>query len=99
VAGPSVPPAGQLETTAIIPHQSRSLVREDAMAAKFVLQQGSTGKYHFNLVAINGQVIASSESYKSKSSALSGIESVKRNAATAQVEDQTKRCVSGRLYT
>jgi len=25
-------------------------------AAKLVLQQGSTGKYHFNLVAINGQV-------------------------------------------
>jgi hypothetical protein len=34
------------------------------MAAKFVLRQGSTGKFHFNLVAPNGQVIASSESYE-----------------------------------
>jgi uncharacterized protein YegP (UPF0339 family) len=61
------------------------------MAAKFVLQRGSTGKYHFNLVATNGQVIASSESYGSKASALNGIESVKRNASGAPVEDQTKR--------
>jgi uncharacterized protein len=61
------------------------------LAAKFVLKQGSTGKYHFNLVATNGQVIASSESYESKSSALNGIESVKRNAPGAQVDDQTKR--------
>jgi uncharacterized protein len=60
------------------------------VAAKFVLKQGSTGKYHFNLVATNGQVIASSESYESKASALNGIESVKRNAPAASVEDQTR---------
>ena len=36
------------------------------MVAKFVLKKGSTGKYHFNLVATNGQVIATSESYESK---------------------------------
>jgi uncharacterized protein YegP (UPF0339 family) len=66
-------------------------MRGGCMAAKFVLQQGSTGKYHFNLVATNGQVIASSESYESKASALNGIESVKRNASGAPVEDKTKR--------
>ena len=31
------------------------------MAGKFVLAQGSTGKYHFNLVASNGEVIVTSE--------------------------------------
>jgi hypothetical protein len=31
------------------------------MAAKFVLKKGSTGKFRFNLIAINGQVIATSE--------------------------------------
>jgi uncharacterized protein YegP (UPF0339 family) len=31
------------------------------MAAKFVLKKGSTGKSRFNLVATNGQVIATSE--------------------------------------
>jgi uncharacterized protein YegP (UPF0339 family) len=60
------------------------------VAAKFVLKKGSTGKYHFNLIATNGQVIATSESYERKASALNGIKSVKRNAPAAQVDDQTK---------
>jgi uncharacterized protein YegP (UPF0339 family) len=59
------------------------------MAAKFVLKKGSTGKFRFNLVATNGQVIATSESYESKASAINGIESVKRNAPDAEVDDQT----------
>jgi uncharacterized protein YegP (UPF0339 family) len=50
------------------------------MAAKFVLKKGWTGKFRFNLVATNGQVIATSEAYESKASAIKGIESVKRNA-------------------
>jgi uncharacterized protein YegP (UPF0339 family) len=53
------------------------------VAAKFVIKKGSTGKYHFNL-------IATSESYESKASTLKGIESVKRNAPAAEVDDQTK---------
>ena len=59
------------------------------MAAKFVLKKGSTGKFHFNLIATNGQVIATSETYESKAAALNGIESVKKNAPVAEVEDQT----------
>jgi uncharacterized protein YegP (UPF0339 family) len=59
------------------------------MAAKFVLTKGSTGKFRFNLVATNGQVIATSESYETKASAINGIESVKRNAPGAEIDDQT----------
>ena len=59
------------------------------MAAKFVLKKGSTGKFHFNLIATNGQVIATSEAYESKAAALNGIESVKKNAPVAEVEDQS----------
>ena len=59
------------------------------MAAKFVLKKGSTGKFHFNLIATNGQVIATSEAYESKAAAVNGIESVKKNAPVAEVEDQT----------
>lgn len=59
------------------------------MAGKFVLKKGSTGKFHFNLVASNGQVIATSESYESKSAALNGIESVQKNAPDAKIDDQT----------
>jgi uncharacterized protein YegP (UPF0339 family) len=61
------------------------------MAAKFVLRKGSTGKFSFSLVATNGQVIATSEAYESKASAVNGIESVKRNAADAAIDDQTDK--------
>ena len=61
------------------------------MAAKFVLTKGSTGKFHFNLVATNGQVVASSESYESKAGAVNGIESIKRNAPAAEIDDQTNK--------
>jgi uncharacterized protein len=73
-------------------HPARGRVTESCggiMAGKFVLTKGSTGKYHFNLVASNGQVIATSETYEHKQSALSGIESVKNNAPGAEVDDQT----------
>ncbi len=60
------------------------------MAGKFVLKKGSSGKFHFNLLASNGQVIATSEAYESKHAALSGIESVKTNAPGAEVDDQTE---------
>jgi uncharacterized protein YegP (UPF0339 family) len=59
------------------------------MAGKFQLKKGSTGKFHFNLVATNGQVIATSEAYESKASALKGIESVRKNAPEAELDDQT----------
>ena len=59
------------------------------MAGKFVLKKGSTGKFHFNLVASNGQVIATSETYESKSAALNGNMAVQTNAPDAKVDDQT----------
>jgi uncharacterized protein YegP (UPF0339 family) len=66
------------------------------MAGKFVLKKGSSGKFHFNLLAGNGQVIATSETYESKQSAMNGINSVKENAPGAEVDDQTdKPYVSG----
>ena len=59
------------------------------MAGKFVLKQVKNGKFHFNLVAGNGQIIASSEMYETKRAALNGIESVKKNAPDATTDDQT----------
>lgn len=53
------------------------------------MKQAKNGKFHFNLVAGNGQVIASSEMYESKRAALNGIESVKKNAPDANTDDQT----------
>ena len=59
------------------------------MAGKFVLKTDAQGKYRFNLVAANGQIIAQSQAYKEKDSALNGIESVRTHAADATVDDQT----------
>jgi uncharacterized protein len=59
------------------------------MAGKFVLKKGSSGKFHFNLHASNGQVIATSEAYESKAAALNGIKSVQTNAPDATIDDQT----------
>jgi uncharacterized protein YegP (UPF0339 family) len=55
------------------------------MAAKFELYKDRGGKFRFRLKAPNGQIIASSEGYNSKASAKNGIESIKKNAANAEV--------------
>ncbi len=59
------------------------------MAAKFELYTDKAGKFRFRLKASNGQVIAVGEAYNSKASALNGIESIRKNAPKASVEDLT----------
>lgn len=59
------------------------------MAGKFELYNDSQGKFRFRLKAGNGEIIAVGEAYESKAGAMSGIESVKKNAADANVVDQT----------
>ena len=55
---------------------------------KFVIRQTEKGS-RFNLVATNGQVIATSQTYKSLTSCKAGAASVARCAQVATVEDQT----------
>ncbi|MFM2398121.1 MAG: hypothetical protein RL341_278, partial [Pseudomonadota bacterium] len=50
------------------------------MAGKFELKKTSNGEFMFNLLASNGQVILTSETYKAKASANNGIESVRNNS-------------------
>lgn len=52
-------------------------------------RNSSNGKYYFNLKASNGQIIGTSEMYESPSGRDSGIESVKANAPSAEIEDLT----------
>lgn len=52
---------------------------------KFEMYEDKGGEYRFRLKARNGEIIAVSESYKAKSSCLNGIESVKKNAAQAEI--------------
>lgn len=55
---------------------------------KFVVKQTKSG-YRFNLVAGNGEIIATSESYSSRSACLGGVDSVRASAPAANLEDQT----------
>lgn len=59
------------------------------MAGKFELYKDKSGKFRFRLKASNGQVIATGEAYETKASAVKGIESVRKNATGAAVDDQT----------
>lgn len=55
---------------------------------KFVIRATEKGS-RFNLLATNGQVIATSQTYKSVTSCKGGCASVAANAPVASVEDQT----------
>ena len=55
---------------------------------KFVVKTTATG-IKFDLKAGNGEVIATSEVYTSEAACKNGIESVKKNAPVAAVENQT----------
>lgn len=60
------------------------------MAAKFELYKDAKGEFRWRLIASNGQMIANGgEGYSSKESAKNGIESVKKNAASAPIEDKS----------
>ena len=55
---------------------------------KFVVKATKTG-FVFNLKAGNGEVIATSEIYTTEATCMKGVESVRKNAAEAKLEDQT----------
>lgn len=59
------------------------------MASKFELYQDTQDKYRFRLKAGNGEIIAVSEAYNTRASALNGIESVRSNAPSATLDDRT----------
>jgi uncharacterized protein YegP (UPF0339 family) len=56
------------------------------MAGKFEVYKDKSGGFRFRLKAGNGDVVASSESYKTKAGALGGVESVKKNAGSDIVD-------------
>ena len=70
----------------------------------FVIKKVNTG-IMFNLKAGNGQVIATSEVYTNAASCKNGIESVRKNAPIANLEDQTnegdatEKCPKFEMYT
>jgi uncharacterized protein YegP (UPF0339 family) len=57
--------------------------------ARYDRIEAKDGRPYFNLKAGNGQVIGNSEMYESVSARDNGIESVKKNAPDAEVDDQS----------
>lgn len=55
---------------------------------KFEIYKDKAGEFRFRLKAKNGEIIATSEGYKSMDSCKNGIESVKKNAPEAVTEKQ-----------
>lgn len=62
--------------------------KETITMGKFVVKATKTG-FVFNLKAGNGETIATSEVYTTEAACLKGVESVRKNAVDAKLEDQT----------
>jgi len=61
----------------------------EATTGAFEVICDSAGTFRFHLKAANGQIIAVSQSYGTKESALKGIASIKKNAPIAKIADLT----------
>ena len=46
------------------------------MPGRLVAKKGTTGKFRFNLLSTNGQVVATSEAYDSNAAAQGGVRAV-----------------------
>lgn len=67
------------------------------MVGKFQLYQDKAGEYRFRLMTGNGENIGSSEGYRSKSAALTGIESVRANSGNEK-QYVFKESENGKTY-
>ena len=66
---------------------------EDVQTAKnpkFEVYKDKAGKFRFRLKATNGEIIATGEAYESKAGCMNGIESIRKNAPEASIEDKSK---------
>ncbi len=54
---------------------------------KYEIYKDKKGEFRFRLKATNGHIIATSEGYTTEANCLKGIESVKKNAPDAKIEE------------
>ena len=57
---------------------------------KFEVYTDKAGEFRFRLKAANGEIIGVGEGYKKKASCLNGIESIRKNAVDAKIEEAEK---------
>lgn len=53
----------------------------------FERKTAKNGKFHFNLLSTNGQIVGSSQMYASEAGMKNGIESVKKNAPGSETNE------------
>jgi uncharacterized protein YegP (UPF0339 family)/menaquinone-dependent protoporphyrinogen IX oxidase len=68
-----------------MPKHAKGIVQETV----FEIQTNAPDKWRFHLKAANGEIIAVSQSYGAKESAINGIDSIKKNAPIAKIVDLT----------
>jgi uncharacterized protein YegP (UPF0339 family) len=85
-------PAPASETTGeVVQSVQRTVDKSNLTLGKFQIYQDRKGEYRWRLRARNGEIIAdSNEGYGSKASCEHGIDLVKEQSASAEVEDQTE---------
>ncbi|MEP7074161.1 MAG: YegP family protein [Acidobacteriota bacterium] len=76
------------ETKAAATNGIESVKKNAGDDSRYEKKTSNKGDHFFNLKASNGQVIGSSEMYSTESGMNNGIESVKKNAPDAAVDDQ-----------
>ena len=54
---------------------------------RFVIRRSSNDQYYFNIVSDNGQVVATSETYRQKASAVQTVHAIRGRAANCPVVD------------
>ncbi|MEJ2010701.1 MAG: YegP family protein [Anaerolineales bacterium] len=57
--------------------------------AKFEIYKDKKGQFRWRLLANNNQVIANGEGYTTKAACKNGIESVRKNAPKADLDDKS----------
>ena len=75
------------ETKSAAENGIESVRKNSQRDGAFEVKETKNGQYHFVIKATNGQVVGSSETYASQSGCANGIESVKKNAADAEVKE------------
>ena len=53
----------------------------------FEIYKDKAGEFRFRIKATNGNVLAASEGYSAKASALNALERIKSDAATAEIKE------------
>ena len=60
------------------------------MPGTFEIYQDTKKQYRFRLKSRNGEIVATGESYKTKSGVINGVDAVKRAAAEAEIDDKAQ---------